>query len=103
MTVPTPGDLAAYEIRYNQKDVHIAEHFMSLELARVTTRGQTTIPKRIRESVGIRPGDLLAFERIGEELRVRRVSPDSDEYLRAVGETMSEWSSKEDESAWRDL
>jgi len=71
--------------------------------SRMDCRGRVTIPKRIRESVGIRPGDLLAFERIGKELRVRRVSPDSDEYLHAVGETMSEWSSKEDESAWRDL
>ena len=76
---------------------------MTVELARLTARGQTTIPKRIREAANLRQGDLLAFDLIGEELRVRKIPPSSDEYLRAVTETLEEWNSKEDELAWRDL
>jgi len=33
-----------------------------MELARVTAKGQATIPKRIREAAHIREGDLLAFD-----------------------------------------
>lgn len=76
---------------------------MGVELARLTARGQTTIPKRIREAADLRQGDLLAFDLIGKELRVRKVPQASDEYLRAVTETLEEWNSREDELAWRDL
>lgn len=76
---------------------------MPVELARLTARGQTTIPKRIREAADLRRGDVLAFDLIGKELRVRKVPPTADEYLRAVTETLEEWNSKEDELAWRDL
>ena len=76
---------------------------MVVELARLTARGQTTIPKRIREAADLRQGDLLAFDLIGRELRVRKVPPTSDEYLRTVTQTLEEWNSKEDDFAWRDL
>ncbi len=76
---------------------------MPVELARITARGQTTIPKRIREAAGLRKGDVLAFDLVGDQLRVRKVMKPPDEYLRAVQDTMHEWNSKEDEIAWRDL
>lgn len=76
---------------------------MAVELARLTARGQTTIPKRIREAADLRQGDVLAFDLVGKELRVRKVPPTSDEYLRAVAKTLEEWNSREDEIAWRDL
>ena len=33
-----------------------------MEVARITARGRTTIPKRIREEVGLLEGDVVAFE-----------------------------------------
>lgn len=76
---------------------------MSVELARLTARGQTTIPKRIREAAGLRQGDVLAFDLVGDQVRVRKVTGPLDEYLRALQDTLHEWDSKEDEIAWRDL
>ena len=32
-----------------------------MELAKITTRGRTTIPKRIREAAGLHESDVLAF------------------------------------------
>ena len=32
-----------------------------METSRVTSRGQTTIPSKIRKSVGIKSGDILMF------------------------------------------
>ena len=74
-----------------------------MELAKITARGQTTIPKSIREAAGLHEGDVIAFELEGERLVVHKVVPGRDEYLHGLGEVMGEWLSPEDEDAWRDL
>ena len=74
-----------------------------MELAKITARGQTTIPKRIREAANLREGDVIAFEIEGSHLVVRKVTPGQDDYLQGLSEVMSEWASLEDEEAWRDL
>ena len=74
-----------------------------MELAKITARGQTTIPKSIREAAGLHEGDVIAFELEGERLVVHKVVPGRDEYLHGLGEVMGEWLSPEDEEAWRDL
>ena len=74
-----------------------------MELARITARGQTTIPKRIREAANLQVGDMLAFELDGNHVMVRKVTPGRDDYLEGLSEVMSEWRSPEDEKAWRDL
>ena len=74
-----------------------------MELAKITARGQTTIPKPIREAAGLHEGDVIAFEVEGDRLVVHKVVPGRDEYLHGLGEVMGEWLSPEDEDAWRDL
>ena len=39
--------------------------------ARVTSKGQLTIPAGVRRTLGIREGDSLVFEVEGDEMRVR--------------------------------
>ena len=74
-----------------------------MEVARISARGQTTIPKRIRESAGLREGDVVAFEIEDDHVIVRKVASHRNDYLRGLSATMSEWTSPEDEDAWRDL
>ena len=74
-----------------------------MEVAKITARGQTTIPKRIRERAGLLEGDVVAFEIEGDHLIVRKVARGGDEYLQGLSATVSEWASPEDEDAWRDL
>ncbi|MFB6244860.1 MAG: AbrB/MazE/SpoVT family DNA-binding domain-containing protein [Candidatus Nanohaloarchaea archaeon] len=38
----------------------------------VTEKGQVTIPKKIRQNLGIEPGDELNFEIDGDSLRVEK-------------------------------
>ena len=73
-------------------------------IAKVTVKGQTTIPLEIRAALQIKPGDLLLWE-TGEEgvAKVRRVQPLDLAYLRAVEGTLGEWSSQADEEAYRGL
>jgi len=74
-----------------------------MKFSRVTTRGQATIPKSIREAAGLYAGDVLAFETDGDRVVVRKVPRGSDDHLRDLSDAMSEWASSEDEEAWRDL
>ena len=44
-------------------------------MPRVTTKGQVTIPKEIRETLGIEPGDEVAFERTESGYELRKKEP----------------------------
>jgi bifunctional DNA-binding transcriptional regulator/antitoxin component of YhaV-PrlF toxin-antitoxin module len=75
-----------------------------LAVARITAKGQTTIPHAVRAALHVAPGDLIAWE-VGVDgtATVRRVRPLDLEYLRALDGTLSEWASAADEEACRDL
>jgi AbrB family looped-hinge helix DNA binding protein len=40
--------------------------------ARVTTKGQVTVPKEVRDRLGIRPGDEIEFSEEGRGYLVRK-------------------------------
>lgn len=73
-------------------------------IAKITAKGQTTVPREIRTLLEIGPGDLIAWE-VEQDGRVavRRVRPLDLEYLQAIQSTLSEWGSSEDEATYRDL
>lgn len=75
-----------------------------LAFAKITAKGQTTIPQDVRAALHVAPGDLIAWE-VGSDgtATVRRVQPLDIEYLRAVEGTLSEWSGSADEEAYRGL
>ena len=74
-----------------------------METAKITARGQTTIPKSIRVAANLNEGDVIAFEIEGDHLVVHKVIPGQDDYLEGLSRVLSEWVSPEDEQAWRDL
>lgn len=41
--------------------------------ARVTSKGQVTIPKEVREKLGVRPGENIGFEERGGMLVITKV------------------------------
>ena len=47
-------------------------------MPRVTTKGQVTIPKEIREELGIEPGDDVSFERTDSGYEIRKDTPTTD-------------------------
>ncbi|WP_308387634.1 type II toxin-antitoxin system PrlF family antitoxin [Acidithiobacillus sp. AMEEHan] len=73
-------------------------------LAKITSKGQTTIPATVREALRVSPGDLMSWELEPDgTARVRRVMPLDLEYPQAVEALLSEWTSPADEEAYRDL
>ena len=77
---------------------------MRVSMSKLTTKSQATIPGKIRNILGLRPGDSVAFE-LGENKQVfiRKAIPIDFEFAKALEGTLSEWSSKNDEEAYHDL
>ena len=54
--------------------------------ARITSKGQITVPHEIRRALGVGPGDTLEFEKEGGVVRVRPVRGESRfEKYRGIG------------------
>ena len=47
-------------------------------MPRVTTKGQVTIPKRVREELGIEPGDEVAFVETASGYEIRKEAPTTE-------------------------
>jgi len=71
--------------------------------SRISPKGQITLPKAVREAMGAGPGDSIVYEVEGNAVRLRRVDPFDVEFHDALARTLDEWSSDEDEAAFRDL
>lgn len=65
--------------------------------ATLTGKGQLTIPKEVRERLGLRPGDRLVFEFEGESLCLRVEKPTTLRELRGSLPTNRDYPGKEAE------
>lgn len=71
------------------------------QFSKVTRKYEATIPLAVRRKLGLRPGDTVVFEI--ETVVVRRATVLDREYARALEGTLTEWLSREDEEAYRNL
>jgi AbrB family looped-hinge helix DNA binding protein len=77
---------------------------MEAVISKLTTKSQATIPEKIRKLLGLHPGDSVAFEVIeNHRVMIRKATPIDFEFAKALAGTLSEWSSQNDEEAYRDL
>ena len=74
-----------------------------MNVAKITSKGQITIPAAIRKAAKLKESDMLAFEIEDDHLIVRKITAPVDVYLNGVSETLNEWASAEDEEAWKGL
>lgn len=65
-----------------------------MQIARITAKGQMTIPVSIRKAAHFNAGDTLAFEIKGDYLIVRKTESPA-----GIEERFNEWYSPEDEEA----
>ena len=72
-------------------------------LSRISSKGQVTVPKRVREAIGARPGDTIAYEVKGKVVTIKRIEPFDVAFHAALSLTLDEWTTKEDEEAFNDL
>jgi len=72
--------------------------------SKLSSKGQVTIPKEVRKSLGLEPGDFVTYELSKDDAVIlRRVEPYDAPYHLAVSDTLEEWGSESDEEAFGDL
>jgi antitoxin PrlF len=60
--------------------------------SRITSKAQTTVPQAVRAALNVGPGDELEY-RIGrDEVVLTKARRRDKRYLKALQETLSEWS-----------
>lgn len=64
---------------------------MEISVSQVSSKGQVTIPKEIREALGIAEGDRVVFEADGGRVTFRKVS---GEKLSAILTRRKPWDAK---------
>ena len=71
--------------------------------SRLSSKGQVTVPVEIRERLGLETGDTVVYEVEDDRAVLRRGHPFDVAFHAALSETLDEWTSPEDEDAFRDL
>jgi AbrB family looped-hinge helix DNA binding protein len=71
--------------------------------SKITSKGQTTLPKGIRDKLGVHSGDTLIYEVEGNAVRVRKAEPFDLAWHRAISSTLAEWESPNDHENFDDL
>ena len=74
-----------------------------LQTSRLTTKYQATVPTSVRKLLQLKAGDLVCFEIEGNEVRLRRATPLDVAFTQALEGTLTEWSSEQDDQAFKDL
>jgi len=74
-----------------------------MQLSRLSAKGQVTVPKEVREILGLKPGDMIAYEVQNGTVTLRRVEPFDAAFHRALSATLDEWAMPEGDEAFRDL
>jgi AbrB family looped-hinge helix DNA binding protein len=74
-----------------------------MRTSRLSSKGQVTIPKEIRDALDLAPGDQVGYELEDGSVRLRRIDPFDLAFHDALADTLDEWVSPEDEEAFRDL
>ncbi len=74
-----------------------------MEICKVSTKYQATIPFKIRKLLGIKQGDAVAYDIENGEVKLRRATLVDLAYALAVVSTLGVWDSKADDDAFGDL
>ena len=76
----------------------------TLSVSKLTSKSQATIPGRVRQKLGLKPGDSVAFKFKGGQIYLQKARPMDRALASAVAETLrDEWHSEHDERAYGNL
>lgn len=75
-----------------------------VDTAKISSKGQVTIPARIRKAMNAGQGDTLRWEVLDDgRVVVTRLVPMDLEYHKALAGTLGEWQTREDDEAYGEL
>ena len=78
----------------------VARTTIMASISKVTVKYQSTIPREVREFLGVRQGTAVAHRIEHGEVTLKRVATPDSEYRAAVEKTRTEWASVVLRSVW---
>lgn len=70
---------------------------MKTATSKISEKGQTTVPKEIRDALGINSGDHIQYEIEGNVIRLRRIDTEENIWLKSIESTLEEWHGSDDD------
>jgi len=74
-----------------------------MHTSKISSKAQITLPRKVREALGAKAGDIIAYEVEGNLVKLKRLEPFDAAFHQALSSTLDEWATEEDEEAFRDL
>jgi AbrB family looped-hinge helix DNA binding protein len=71
---------------------------MITDMSRLDSKWRFTLPREVRDGLGLRAGDLIAYRYTEAGVVIERVEP-----IETPFDSFTEWASPEDEEAFKDL
>jgi antitoxin PrlF len=88
--------------QYSKESLHSYNKEYMMITSKISSKAQTTIPKKVREKLNIHTNDTIVFEIEDDYAIIRKVNIIDTGYLKALESTLEEWNSEED-SVYDDL
>ncbi len=77
---------------------------ITIDTSNLNSKCQVTIPRKVRELLGLSSGDSVAFEvENKKQVKIRKATTIDFGFAKALEGMLSEWSSENDEKAYCDL
>jgi antitoxin PrlF len=75
-----------------------------MKASKLTTKYQTTVPKEVRELLGLNAGDIVQWNIEDDKVVISKLQAFDLEWHKAIeASLMPEWSSKEDDKAYESI
>jgi len=74
-----------------------------MQTSRLSSKGQVTLPRQVRQVLGAKAGDTIAYEVEGDVVKLKRLEPFDAAFHAALSHILDEWKTEADEEAFRDL
>ena len=74
-----------------------------MHVSRLSSKSQITIPKEVRDAIGLQPGDAVTYEVHDNVIELKRAGPFDAVFHKSLSKTMDEWATTQDEQAFHDL
>jgi AbrB family looped-hinge helix DNA binding protein len=71
--------------------------------SKLTKKYQATIPEPVRRLLNLGAGDAIAFDIENNDVHIRKARAVDFAFAQSLEDTLTEWSSTEDEDAYREL
>ena len=75
----------------------------AMHTSKISSKAQITLPRKVREALGAKAGDIIAYEVEGNLVKLKRLEPFDAAFHHALSSTLDEWATEEDEEAFGDL